>query len=172
MRGGAGSRPDPAAGTASGSAGPETRGPRSATHRTEAELIRVLLANDERLDGIPVRSELFADPALRSAAEQAMEMIDGLEPGEVPDLGSVIGSDESQSAELLRTLAMDAMPLADPRDLVNMLEIAAIDRDIEAIRRELQHTDESADEQAYSELWQRLIALEQMKRERRRDRDT
>jgi DNA primase len=172
MRGGAGSRPDPAAGTASGTAGPETRGPRSATHRTEAELIRVLLANDERLDGIPVRSELFADPALRSAAEQAMEMIDGLEPGEVPDLGSVIGSDESQSAELLRTLAMDAMPLADPRDLVNMLEIAAIDRDIEAIRRELQHTDESADEQAYSELWQRLIALEQMKRERRRDRDT
>jgi DNA primase len=143
----------------------------SATYRTETELVRVVLANDSKLEGLDIDEKLFADVRIREAFIRASALLAGLAPGEPPDLGTAIGSEDSQSADLLRTLAMDVRPLADPVDLVNILDVAAIDREIATVRQQLQQVDEATDEQGYSELWQRLIALEHAKRNRRRDRD-
>ena len=142
----------------------------SATARTEAELIRCMLANDERLGGIDVPADLFADPELRAARDRAVELLHGVPPGELPDLGAAIGAEESPTADLLRRLALDTRPLADPADLIAILGVARIEREIEQLRSALQKVDRSAEAQEYSELWQRLIALEQQKRELRSER--
>jgi hypothetical protein len=145
-------------------------GRRSATYRTEAELLRLYLANDRRLAGVEVDPELFTDEDMRAAHGRVAALIGGLPAGEPPDLGAAIGSEDSAMAELLRTLAMDDRPLADPEDLVAMLDIARIDREIDGAKQALQQVDRDSDEQTYSELWQRLIALEQHKRDRRGER--
>jgi DNA primase len=146
------------------------RGKRSATHRTEAELLRLYLANDPRLRDVEVDPELFTDADMRAAHSRVEDLVKGLPPGEPPDLGGAFGSEDSAMAELLRTLAMDDRPLADPEDLVAMLDVARIERRIDETKQALQQVDRSSDEQTYSELWQRLIALEQHKRDRRGER--
>jgi hypothetical protein len=70
---------------------------------------------------------------------------------------------------VLATLALDARPLPDPADLVGLLEVAAIDREIADLKQQLQRMDRDTEEQKYSELLQTLIAWEQRKRERRND---
>ncbi len=147
-----------------------TSGRRSVTYRTEAELLRLYLANDPRLADVEVDPELFTDEDMRVAHARVAALIGGLPPGEPPDLGAAIGSEDSAMAELLRTLAMDDRPLADPEDLVAMLDVARIDRQIDGAKQALQQVDRNSDEQTYSELWQRLIALEQHKRDRRGER--
>jgi DNA primase len=151
-------------------AGPPPSAPVVPTYRTEAELLRVMLANDERLDGVEVPAGLFADPILREAHGRVSELLAGVPSGEPPDLGAAIGSDDSAVGDTLRRLAMDDRPLADPADLIAMLGVAGIDREIDELRSRLQRVDRDADGQVYSELWQRLIALEKQKRELRSDR--
>jgi DNA primase len=148
-----------------------TSGKRSNTYRTEAELVRVFLANDDRLAELDISPDLIFDDQLHEVFVRAAAIVDATKPGEAPDLGSAIGSDDSETAALMRTLAMDARPLPDPTDLVAILEVAAIDREIDSVRQQLQRIDRTTDEQVYTDLWQRLIALEQRKRDRRRDRD-
>lgn len=144
--------------------------PTSATAKTEAELLRVMLANDQRLTDIEILPDLFADPQLREAGERTMELIGDVPAGEPPDLGAAIGAEESTTADLMRRLAVDTRPLPDPADLVAILHSARIDDRIEQLRSDLQRADRDADEDGYSELWQRLIALEHQKRELRSDR--
>ncbi len=153
-----------------GHAGTGTAVPHSGTYRIEEELLRLMLANDERLAGVDLDPELFADERLRVAYERAKDMLDGVPAGEPPDLGAAIGSEDSPTAELLRRLALDDRPLPEPFDIVSLLEIARIEGRIDEIKRQLQRIDRDADAQGYSELWQRLIALEQSKRDLRSDR--
>ena len=136
---------------------------------TERELLRVMLANDERLTGVDTDRTLFASEEAMAAYDRTGDIIAGLAPGEPPDLGSALGAEESPEADLLTEIALDATPLADPEDLVRMLTIARIDREIADVQSQLQRTDESADAEGYSELLRRLVALEQAKRERRSD---
>ena len=84
-----------------------------------------------------------------------------------PDLGASIGSDESPYAELLRRLALDARPVSDPAELVRNLDVYRIDAEISSITRSLQSVDRDSDEEGYSELLNRLVALEQKKRSKR-----
>jgi hypothetical protein len=126
-----------------------------------------MLANDERLSGVTTSADLFANADTRLAYEVVAELIDGLAPGEVPDLGSAIGTDESPAAALLRETALDATPVADPGELVVRLAVARIEDEIATTRASLQTIDKATDEQEYSELWSRLIALEQRRRELR-----
>ena len=142
---------------------------RSSTHRIESELIRVMLANDERLEGLEVVEEMFADTQLRAVFVRTRALLEGLAPGEAPDLGSALGTEPEASDDVLATLALDARPLPDPADLVGLLEVAAIDREIADLKQQLQRTDRATEEQRYSELLQTLIACEQRKRERRND---
>ena len=57
------------------------------------------------------------------------------------------------------------------REMTSTLDIASVDRDIAAIRKQLNTTDQETDAQGYSELLQELIALEQRKRDLRSERD-
>ena len=141
--------------------------PPTARRPTEIELLRVMLANDERLSGVTTSEDLFANADTRLAYEVVAELIEGLAPGEVPDLGSAIGNDESPAAALLRETALDATPVADPAELVVRLAVARIEDEIATTRASLQTIDKATDEQGYSELWSRLIALEQRRRELR-----
>jgi DNA primase len=152
-----------------GDPGP-ARPARSASFRTETELLRVVLANDKRLADVELSVDLFANEETRDGYERVAPLLDGIELGAPPDLGRAFGSDDSDVAELLRTLAMDARPIPDPGDVVNRLEVARIDAEIESVRSSLQLIDQAVDEEGYSDLWQRLIALEQDKRNRRSDR--
>jgi DNA primase len=151
-------------------AGPAAAPPHSGTYRIEEELLRLMLANDERLAAVDLDPGLFADESLRTAYERAKEMLEGVPAGEPPDLGAAIGSEDSATAELLRRLALDDRPLPEPFDIVSLLEIARIETEIDQIKGQLQRIDRDADAQGYSELWQRLIALEQSKRDLRSDR--
>ncbi|MGI9586548.1 MAG: DNA primase [Acidimicrobiia bacterium] len=143
---------------------------RSSTFATETELLRVVLANDERLANVVLDMTLFANEETRDAYERVAPLLEAAEPGTPPELGKAFGSDESSVGELVRTLAMDPRPIPDPVDVVNRLQVAQIDAEIESVRSSLQLVDQAADEQGYSDLWQRLIALEQDKRDRRSDR--
>jgi len=110
---------------------------------------------------------LFRDPQTVAAFPTVEALLDGLDPGATPDLGAAIGSDDSPEAELLRALALDMRPVADPIELVDKLDIAGLDAEIASITRTLQTVDRDADEQGYSEMLQRLVALEQEKRVKR-----
>jgi DNA primase len=139
----------------------------TATYKTELELLRTMLANDDRLAGVEIRASLFSDPETSEAFPTVESLLKGLEPGATPDLGAAIGSDDSPHAELLRRLALDVRPVSDPAELVDKLDVFRIDGEISSITRTLQTVDRDSDEQGYSELLNRLVALEQEKRTKR-----
>jgi hypothetical protein len=126
-----------------------------------------MLANDDRLADVEIRETTFSDPETSEAFPTVQSLLEDLEPGTTPDLGAAIGSDESPHAELLRRLALDLRPVSDPVELVNNLDVYRIDVEISTITRSLQTVDRDSDEQGYSELLNRLVALEQEKRTKR-----
>lgn len=143
---------------------------RSATFRTETELLRLIISNDERLTSVDVSRDLFQSDETIEAFDKAAAIVSGLPPGEMPDLGASLGSDDSPSGDLLRRAALDSTPLADPEDLVSLLEVARIDSEIGEVRSRLQKTSDAADGEEYSELLKHLVGLEQQKRELRSER--
>lgn len=140
----------------------------AASYKVEVELLRAMLANDERLAGLDFGVKLFSDTQTIDAFPTVEALLEGLEPGAAPDLGAAIGSDESAQGDLLRALALDVRPIENPAELVSRLEVGRIDDEIATIKRALQTMSQDADEQGYSELLQRLVALEQQKRQKRR----
>ncbi len=149
------------------------RGPvlyRSPLYRTERELIRVLLANDARLAGVTIDADLFASDETVAMYNRVVGIASGVRPGVPLDLGATIGTDDSPEAAAMRELALEDRPQADPTELVGRLQIGKIDAEIATVKRQLQDIDWESDEQGYSELLERLIALEQDKRNRRSDR--
>ena len=139
----------------------------TASYKTELELIRTILANDERLAGLEITQELFSDAETSEAFTTVHSLLEGLAPGVTPDLGAAIGSDDSPMAESLRRVAVDVRPVADPVELVDKLDVFRIDEEISRITRTLQTVDPDADEEGYSELLTGLVALEQEKRTKR-----
>ena len=136
----------------------------TASYRTELELLRTMLANDIRLSKVEIGESLFSDPETAEAYPTVASLLEGLEPGSTPDLGDAIGSDDLPHAAVLRRLALDVRPVADPVELVDRLEVFRIDAELQQITRTLQTVDRDTDEQGYSELLNRLVALEQEKR--------
>jgi len=158
--------PDPAPETAEMAETPPYRSP---LYRTETELLRVLLANDARLSDATVSTDLFASDETAAMYGRIVEIAEGSRPGDPLDLAAEIGSDDSREASTMRRLALEDRPLSDPVELVARLQVGKLDAEIDITRRKLQTIDEAADAQGYSELWQRLIALEQDKRSLRSD---
>ncbi|MEN8041000.1 MAG: DNA primase [Actinomycetota bacterium] len=137
------------------------------SYKAEAELLRTMLANDERLASVEIDESLFHDYETKAVLSTVLGLLDGLAPGVTPDLGAAIGSDDTPEAEFLRRLALEVRPVADPVELVDNLKRVHIDAEIAEITRTLQSIDRDSDEQGYSELLQRLVALEQDKRTKR-----
>ncbi len=135
--------------------------------RTEREMLRLLLANDPAVRTLDLAADLFSEPSYRAAFEVISELIDPLEPGVVPDLGSEIGSDDQPESALLRMLAMQQRPLPDADDVMKRLKQEAVERRIEEVQTELAAIDADGDAQGYSERFERLIALQKERRELR-----
>jgi len=88
-----------------------------------------------------------------------------MEPGEPPDLGSLIGDDDSEVAAMLRGLAFGDAPLADADEVVRKVQVGALDGRIQELRRIVESLDADAEPEAYSARFGELIALERQRRE-------
>jgi hypothetical protein len=103
---------------------------------------------------------------LNVAAYAMLEpVVAGLEVGAAPDLGSLLGEDDSEPAVLLRELAMDQRPMAEPEDLVRKLQVGALERRIENLQAQLRRVDPEHDKEEHAALFSELIALERERRD-------
>ncbi len=135
--------------------------------RTEREVLRLYLANDQGIRAADVSADLFSVPEHRAAFEFVEALIDPLGADAVPDLGAAIGSDDRPEAVLLRTLALAQRPLADASDVTNRLKQEAVERQILELQTELAGVDADSDPQGYSDRFERLIALQNERRQLR-----
>lgn len=141
--------------------------PLTRPQRTEREVLRLLLANDEGIRSYDVSPDLFSDPLHRAALEIIMPLIESIDPGVVPELGAVIGSDDRTESALLRSLAMEQRPPAEAGDVIKRLKQEAVERRIKVLEADLELFDAKADAQGYSDRFERLIALQNERRELR-----
>jgi len=132
--------------------------------KAEQELLRLLLANDPGVHGIDF-SGSFSRPEHAAAYEVLAPTLEAMEPGEPPDLGSLLGDDASEVGVMLRGLAFGDAPLADPDEVVRKVQVGALDRRIQSMQLALQGIDADAEPEAYSATFQELIALERQRRE-------
>jgi DNA primase len=159
IRGGSAGSPPTSDTRASGSRRP------SGVERAGRELLRALLANDPRLADTEVDESLFADDLFRDGYRLLAPAVAGLPPGEPPDLAALIGEGDGGVPALLRSLALDPLPVSDPVALVDRLQAWKIEREIADLRHRLDRTDPSGEPETYSTLFEQLIALERKKRE-------
>ena len=138
---------------------------RSGVERAERELLRAILANDARLHDTEVDASLFADDLFRDGYVLLAPAIAELPPGEPPDLAVLIGEGDAGVPALLRSLALDPLPVSDPVALVDRLRAWRIERDIAELRHKLDLTNPSDEPETYSALFEELIALERKKRD-------
>ena len=129
----------------------------SGRDRVEQDLIRILLANETDVRA-RLSADMFAHPA-HAAAYTACAAIEA-ELGSPLDITSV--ADESV-ATLLRRLALSNDPIGGADELVARLVRYRLDDDIQDLRRRIADLD--PDSEAYSDMLQKLIGLEQKKRQ-------
>ncbi len=135
----------------------------SGEEKAERDLLRWLLANDPEVRGLDLVPDLFTNPDFREAFEVIAPALTDLEPGVAPDLGSLVGGDDSPVAALLAELALtDMSDLAPAGELVRRIEIGAIERRIDTLRREMEGLGPEG--QASSDRLSQLVALEAQRR--------
>jgi hypothetical protein len=127
--------------------------------------LRAILANDPRLADTEVDESLFVDDLFGDGYRILTPVIAGLPPGEPPDLAALIGEGDTGVPALLRSLALDPLPVSDPVALVDRLQAWKFEREIADLRYRLDRTDPSNEPETYSTLFEQLIALERKKRE-------
>jgi DNA primase len=99
--------------------------------RAEWELLRLLLANDPGARRHDVGADLFREPRLREAYELFGPAVAALPPGEDPDLGAILGDDDSAVATLVRRLALqEEPPLSDADEVMIKLRLVAVEQRI------------------------------------------
>ncbi len=125
---------------------------------TEQEVLRLLLANHPGIRDRGIDVDWFTRPEHRQAFELLEPVIAGLPPGEAPDLGALAAESE-ELRPLLSRLALTDEKLPDPDDLALRIEVAALDRRIDAVEAELKQLAPGAE--GYSSRFEELIALQQ-----------
>ncbi len=135
----------------------------SGQEKAERDLLRWLLANDPGVRSLDLVPDLFTDSEFREAFELIAPAVAELEPGVPPDLGSLLGSDDSPAAALLAELALtDMSDLAPAKELVGRIEVGAIERRIETLRREMEGLGPEGQES--SDRLSQLVALQEQRR--------
>jgi DNA primase len=146
---------------------PESRpipsGPLTGAEKAERELLRLLLANDRTIRDLNV-TELFTRPDHQAAYELIAPAITALGKDDSPDLGSLLGDDESDVAIMLRGLAFLERPLPEAEEVIEKVQAASLDRRIDALERRVEGLVVDSDE--YSSTYAELIALQRERRER------
>lgn len=130
--------------------------------KAERELLRLMLANHPGVRGGDL-SGVFSRDDHASAYEMLVPVLEALEPGDPPDLGSLLGEDDSEVSVMLRGLAALDRPLPDPREVLGKVQVGAMERRIQELRRRVESTDPGSE--AYSALFEELIALERSRRD-------
>lgn len=125
--------------------------------RAQAELLRVALANPP---GLEVSLSDFTDSRLRQAYQAVSAELAARPPGTPVDIGRIDAA--PAVLELVRSLAMDTRPLPDWADIKRLIGGRRIETEIDELERQLQDLEPGA--QAHSEVFRRLIALQQRKR--------
>ena len=140
--------------------------PLTGAEKAERELLRLLLANDPGVRSLDIGRATFAREEHAAAYEIVAGAIAGLDPGEPPDLGALLGDDDSEPAVLLRGLAFSEAPLpTDAGEVARRVQVGALDRRIQALRSEVSAIDAEAEPETYSDRFGELIRLERERRE-------
>jgi DNA primase len=140
----------------------------SGQDKVEREVLRLLLANDPSVRSDELTADLFARPEHAAAYELVAPAVLALEPGEPPDLGTLIGDDESATGRMLRELALTDRPLESAVELIIRLKRGVLERRIDEVRRDLERLDAGTEPEEYSSRFAELIALERRRQELRR----
>jgi DNA primase len=138
----------------------------SGVEKAERDVLRLMLANDPGVRGQDF-TELFSRRDHIEAYRRISPALEALEPGEEPDLGSLLGHDDSEPALLLKELALDPRPPGVADEVVTTVRVGALGRRIESLTRKVQAADQAADPDAYSAMLQELIALRREQHEMR-----
>ncbi|MDP2623471.1 MAG: DNA primase [Actinomycetota bacterium] len=136
------------------------------TEKAELEVLRLLLANHPQVRGIDW-SDFFSRPEHTAAFGLIGPTLAAMEPGEPPDLGSLLAGAAPELAEMLSRLALEKRPYADADEVVRMVQVGALDRRIRELQFQVASTDAETEPEAYSAAFEELIALEKQRRELR-----
>ena len=132
--------------------------------RAEAELIRLMLANHPGLAGVEYDAGVITTPVFVAAYELLRPVLEGLDPGEPPDLGALLGDRDDDLRGTLGALALEERPLADPAEVLMRLKAGVVESRIQVLRRRVAELDPAREPEAYSESFEELIALENQRR--------
>ncbi len=125
--------------------------------RREAELLRVVLSNPDGLQEL--NAEDFTDQRLKAAFLAIADQVGAATSGAPIDLSAVGDSD---TADLLRRLAMDPRPLPHGKDMLYMMRNRRLDAEIDRLEEELDDLEQGTD--THSDALRRLVALQNQKR--------
>jgi DNA primase len=137
----------------------------SGQQKAEREWLRLMLDNHPGVASADIDVTVITSPLNVAAYAMLEPVVVGLEVGAAPDLGSLLGEDDSEPAVLLRELAMDQRPMAEPEDLVRKLQVGALERRIENLQAQLRRVDPEHDKEEHAALFSELIALERERRD-------
>jgi len=136
--------------------------PLQGVEKAERELLRLLLANDPGVRRHDLTG-VFSRDEHRAAFEVLAPVVAALDPGMPPDLGSLLGDDDSEVAVMLRGLAFLETPLAVAEEVVRKVQVGALERRIDEMRLRVEGL--APDSEAYTAGFQELIALQHRRRE-------
>ena len=137
--------------------------PLTGAEKAERELLRLLLANDPGVRNLDV-TDLFMRPDHQAAFELIAPAIGALAPGEPPDLGSLLGDDDSDVSVMLRGIAFLDHDVPEAEEVVRRVQVEALDRRIDELERHVEAVGAGSEE--YSSAYAELIALQRDRRER------
>lgn len=129
--------------------------------KAEREVLRLMLANSPGLE--VVERSYFSRPDHVAAYDLLAPVVAALDAGTPPDLGSLLGDDDSEVAVMLRGLAFLERPLPDAAEVLRKVQVGALDRRIQELRLRIEGL--SPESPAYSDGFRELIALEKRRRE-------
>ncbi len=127
--------------------------PRNGVERLEREVLRLLVSG--HLGVIVVEPEWLSREDYREVFEILLAQ---RSENDSVDINAIV---DEGVGDFLRSVMLDDLPEARPREIADALHRQAIDREMANLRARL----ESASEQEYSQLQYELIALEKRKRE-------
>lgn len=136
--------------------------PLQGVEKAERELLRLLLANDPGVRRLDLTG-MFSRDEHRTAYDLLVPVVQALDPGLPPDLGSLLGDDDGDVAVMLRGLAFLETPLPEADEVVRKVQVGALERRIGETRLRIEAL--APDSEAYTAGFQELIALERRRRE-------
>jgi hypothetical protein len=136
----------------------------SGEEKAEREYLRLMLANHPGIRPLEVEPAVFSSGRHAAAFELLAPVLEALDPGVPPDLGSLLGDPEDELGGLLAELALVDRPLADPAEIARRLKVSALGRRIDALERDVSESDAAGAPEDRSEALSELIALQNEKR--------